>query len=69
MVLIFSALMVRYGGSMTIVKFHDVYSRTATLQIPEWIFYAVLPVMGAMMFIRTLIVAYEDWFGIEEGEQ
>ena len=44
-------------------------SRTATLQIPEWIFYVVLPVMGAMMFVRTLIVAYEDWYGIEEGEQ
>ena len=69
MVLIFSAIMVWYGGAMTIDKFNDAYSRTATLQIPEWIFYIVLPVMGAMMFIRTLIVAYEDWFGIEEGEQ
>jgi TRAP-type C4-dicarboxylate transport system permease small subunit len=69
MVLIFSAIMVWYGGAMTIDKFHDTYSRTATLQIPEWIFYIVLPVMGAMMFIRTLIVAYEDWYGIEEGEQ
>lgn len=69
MVLVFSAIMVWYGGAMTIDKFHDAYSRTATLQIPEWIFYIVLPVMGAMMFIRTLIVAYEDWYGIEEGEQ
>ena len=69
MVLVFSAIMVWYGGSMTIDKFNDAYSRTATLQIPEWIFYIVLPVMGAMMFIRTLIVAYEDWFGIEEGEE
>ena len=69
MVLIFSVIMVWYGGAMTIDKFNDAYSRTATLQIPEWIFYIVLPVMGAMMFIRTLIVAYEDWFGIEEGEQ
>lgn len=69
MVLVFSAIMVWYGGAMTIDKFHDAYSRTATLQIPEWIFYIVLPVMGVMMFIRTLIVAYEDWYGIEEGEQ
>ena len=69
MVLVFSAIMVWYGGTMTIAKFNDVYSRTATLQIPEWIFYIVLPVMGAMMFIRTLIVAYEDWYGIEEGEE
>ena len=69
MVLIFSGIMVKYGGMMTIDKFNDSYSRTATLQIPEWIFYVVLPVMGAMMFVRTLIVAYEDWYGIEEGEQ
>ena len=26
---------------------------------------AVLPIMGVMMFIRTLIVAYEDWFGVD----
>jgi len=68
-VLVFSAIMVWFGGAMTIDKFHDTYSRTATLQIPEWIFYVVLPVMGGMMFIRTLIVAWEDWYGIEEGEQ
>jgi TRAP-type C4-dicarboxylate transport system permease small subunit len=68
-VLLFSAIMVWFGGAMTLDKFHDSYSRTATLQIPEWIFYIVLPVMGLMMFIRTLIVAYEDWFGLAEEEQ
>lgn len=68
-VLVFSVIMIKFGGAMTIDKFNDAYSRTATLQIPEWIFYIVLPVMGVMMFVRTLIVAYEDWFGIEEGEQ
>lgn len=68
-VLIFSGVMVWFGGAMTVDKFHDTYSRTATLQIPEWIFYVVLPVMGGMMFIRTLIVAYEDWYGIGEDEQ
>jgi len=68
-VLVFSGIMVWYGGAMTIDKYHDTYSRTATLQLPEWIFYVVLPVMGGMMFVRTLIIAYEDWYGIEEGEQ
>ncbi len=31
--------------------------------LPEWIFYAVLPLMGVMMFLRTLIVMREDWRG------
>ncbi len=68
-VLIFSGIMVWIGSAMTVDKFHDAYSKTATLQIPEWIFYAVLPVMGGMMFVRTLIIAYEDWYGIEEKVQ
>jgi TRAP-type C4-dicarboxylate transport system permease small subunit len=48
---------------MTIMMYEDEYARTATLQIPEYFFYAVLPVMGVMMFLRTLIVLWEDWSG------
>jgi TRAP-type C4-dicarboxylate transport system permease small subunit len=44
--------------------YRDQFAKTASLQIPEWYFYAVLPIMGGMMFVRTLIVAVEDWFGI-----
>ncbi|PLY04374.1 MAG: TRAP transporter small permease [Desulfuromonas sp.] len=66
-VLVFATLMVYLGGEMTIMIFQDEYARTTTLQIPEWYFYAVLPLMGAMMFIRTLIVMVEDWRG-EGGE-
>ncbi len=63
-VLVFSGIMVYLGTQMSIMMFNDEYALTATLRIPEWVFYAVLPLMGAMMFIRTLIVAYEDWFGV-----
>ncbi|MDH3997405.1 MAG: TRAP transporter small permease [Desulfuromonadales bacterium] len=63
-VLVFSGFMVKFGYSLTYMRFEDEYARTASLQIPEWYFYAVLPIMGAMMFIRTLIVMTEDWFGI-----
>ena len=66
-VLVFSVLMIWLGWKLTASVYHDEYARTATLQIPEWYFYAVLPVMGAMMFIRTIIVAVEDWYG-EGGE-
>jgi TRAP-type C4-dicarboxylate transport system permease small subunit len=59
-VLIFAGIMVWLGGSMTRSAFNDTYQRTASLQIPEWIFYLVLPVMGGMMFIRTIIIIIEE---------
>lgn len=60
-VLIFSAGMVYLGWSMTYMMYQDSFARTASLQIPEWIFYAVLPLMGVMMFLRTLMVIVDDW--------
>lgn len=62
-VLIFSAVMIYLGSQMAIMMFHDEYALTATLRIPEWMFYAVLPLMGVMMFLRTLMVMREDWLG------
>jgi TRAP-type C4-dicarboxylate transport system permease small subunit len=64
-VLVFSATMTWLGSTMTVMMFHDSYAKTASLQIPEWIFYAVLPLMGVMMFLRTLIVLVEDWRGVK----
>ena len=58
--LIFAGTLVFLGSKMMIMMYEDEYARTSSLQIPEWIFYAVLPVMGAMMFFRTLLVMYED---------
>ena len=60
-VLGFSACMVYLGGRMTSLMYQDTYARTASLQIPEWIFYAVLPLMGVMMLLRTLMVMIDDW--------
>jgi C4-dicarboxylate transporter, DctQ subunit len=62
-VLLFSGIMVYLGIKMTIMMYNDEYAQTATLQIPEFYFYAVLPIMGFMMFLRTLIVIREDWIG------
>ena len=61
-VLVFSASMVYLGYQMTVMMFEDEYARTATLNIPEWYFYAILPIMGAMMFVRTILVMFEDWW-------
>lgn len=61
--LLFSGIMVRLGWTMTLMMYQDEYALTTTLQIPEWYFYAVLPLFGGMMFLRTLIVMVEDWTG------
>lgn len=66
-VLVFSGVMVRLGWQMTVLMYQDPYAKTASLQIPEWFFYAVLPLMGVMMFVRTLIVMIEDWRGVKEA--
>jgi TRAP-type C4-dicarboxylate transport system permease small subunit len=66
-VLVFSALMVRLGWLMTMSVYQDEYARTSSLEIPEWYFYAILPLMGIMMFVRTIIVTVEDWTGVKEG--
>jgi TRAP-type C4-dicarboxylate transport system permease small subunit len=55
--------MVYLGTQMTIMMYKDEYARTATLQIPEYYFYAILPIMGIMAFLRTVITLREDWLG------
>ena len=64
-VLVFSGFMVHLGFALTNLVYQDQFAKTVSLQIPEWYFYAVFPIMGVMMFIRTLIVMVEDWFGID----
>ncbi|MFO7983315.1 MAG: TRAP transporter small permease [Desulfuromonadales bacterium] len=64
--LLFSVIMIYFGTQITMSMYHDEYALTTTLQIPEWYFYAVLPLMGVMMFLRTLIVMVEDWTGEKE---
>ncbi len=66
-VLFFAGLMVFLGWELTVSVYNDEYARTATLQIPEWYFYIVLPLMGVMMFLRTLKVMVEDWRGPRKG--
>lgn len=68
-VLLFAGFMVYLGGQMTYTMFQDEYARTATLQLPEWWFYAILPLMGCMMFFRTLIILWEDITNQQIGGQ
>lgn len=62
-VLAFAGLVFWLGLQLTRMMYADQYARTATLGIAEWYFYAVLPIMGVMMIIRTLIVLVEDLRG------
>ncbi len=66
-VLAFAGCMVWLGWGMTMMAYADPYAKTSSLQIPEWYFYALLPLVGAMMCIRTLLLVCEEWFGHREG--
>jgi len=64
-VLVFAVIMIYFGTEMTMMMYQDEYARTATLRLPEWPFYAVLPMMGVMMFLRTAITIWEDVTGMD----
>ncbi|MBB5022814.1 TRAP transporter small permease [Desulfurispira natronophila] len=67
-VIAFSACMMWLGTTMTLMVYDDPFARTSTLDIPEWYFYAVLPVVGGMMLIRTIIQALEDWMNFRSDD-
>lgn len=57
----FGLLMMYLGWQLTCDMYADTFAKTTTLQIPEWYFYAVLPLMGLMSTLRSVIVMVEDW--------
>lgn len=58
--LIFAAFVFHYGWAMARMQWAT-FQKTIILQIPLVFLYAILPLMGVMMFIRTIQVMYEDW--------
>jgi TRAP-type C4-dicarboxylate transport system permease small subunit len=58
-ILIFSMMMMYYGWLMAAMQLKT-HQKTIILQIPLVYLYAILPLMGAMMFIRTIQVVYQD---------
>lgn len=67
-IMVFAGLLTWLGWGMLCDVYADEYATTATLQIPEWYFYAVLPVVGVMMFTRTLMLLTEDLFLLAQPE-
>jgi len=64
-VIFFAGLVFWLGLQLTQMMYADPYARTSTLGIAEWYFYAVLPLMGVMMIIRSVLVIIEDIRGPE----
>ena len=63
--LIFSAMMLYYGWKIAALQ-AKTFQKTLILEIPLVYLYAILPLMGFMMFIRTIQVIYED---VQEGRE
>ena len=58
-VLIFSVMMMIYGWQMAAMQART-FQKTLILQIPLVYLYAILPLTGFLMLVRTLQVIYQD---------
>lgn len=59
LMLIFACMMVYYGYKMTHLQFLT-NQKTIIMQIPLVVIYTIMPVMGVMVFIRTVQVMIQD---------
>lgn len=59
-ILVFSVMMMVYGWQMAAMQART-FQKTLILQIPLVYLYAILPLTGVLMFIRTLQVIYQDF--------
>ena len=66
-ILIFSVMMMWYGYQMAALQART-FQKTLILQIPLVYLYAILPLTGLLMFIRTAQVIYQDMNSPKEGE-
>ena len=62
--LIFCSMMIYYGWILMLMQ-HKTAQKTIILQVPMSVIYAIIPVMGIMMLIRSIIVIYQDIQEIE----
>ena len=60
LMLLFSGMMIYYGYQMTILQYIT-HQKTVSMEIPLVIIYSVMPVMGVMIFIRTVQVLVQDF--------
>ena len=58
--LFFAGMMVYYGWKMAALQVMT-HQKTIILEIPLVYLYAILPIMGVMMFLRTVQMMYQDF--------
>ena len=63
--LIFASMMIYYGWQMAALQV-TTNQKTIIMEIPLVYLFAILPIMGVMMFIRTCMVLYEDIQALED---
>jgi TRAP-type C4-dicarboxylate transport system permease small subunit len=68
MILVFSIMMMTYGWQMAALQART-FQKTLILKIPLVYLYAILPLTGALMFIRTVQILYEDYFQSSSDEK
>jgi C4-dicarboxylate transporter DctQ subunit len=59
MVLLFAVFMIYYGWIMSALQVQT-FQKTIIMEIPLVYLYAILPLTGVLMTIRTIINLYED---------
>ena len=60
LMLVWAYMMVLYGYKMTHLQYLT-HQKTIIMQIPLVIIYAIMPIMGVMVFIRTVQVIIQDF--------
>ena len=66
--IIFAGLMIYYGWLMMVLQYRT-HQKTIIMEIPLVILYAILPLMGMMMLIRSIQVIYQDVTEQRAGKQ
>lgn len=67
-ILIFSLMMVVYGWQMAAMQART-FQKTVIMQIPLVYLYAILPLTGVLMLIRTLQIIHQDFTASTAGNE
>jgi C4-dicarboxylate transporter, DctQ subunit len=65
LMLVFASMMIYYGYKMTHLQYLT-HQKTIIMQIPLVVVYAVMPVTGVMVFLRTVQVMIQDAISISK---
>ena len=58
--MIFAGMMIYYGWLMVVLQYRT-QQKSIIMEIPYFLLYGILPLMGVMMMIRAIQVIYQDF--------